>query len=196
VGAWELPDGQPNELLRERTIYRDGATAPPYGAGRAFAELDGAGIVEYQYEFRGQPARVSRYVVADPQSPADWTSNATWDGTTALPSNVQNEELAVTHAYDATGRETQRQAFVGARSGGTIRHHFDRAGQLVTVDGDLPTRAATTPFVNRIAYDAHGRRVNVQFQNGVTSGYSYDPFTFRLDTIATSKGNQQFQSLV
>jgi RHS repeat-associated protein len=193
--VWELPQGGAGELLREVTVYRDGPSAPARGAGRIFAELDGAGIVEYQYEFRGKPARVSRFVFADTRSVRDWSSDAGWDGTTPRPAVVRDEELAVTYGYDAMSRETARESFVGTRSGGALSRGYDRAGQLFSVNGQLPGRGAATAIVESVTYDPKGRRFNIAFGHGGSTQYHYDPFTGRMFTVATSKGNQLFQAL-
>jgi RHS repeat-associated protein len=196
VGVWEQPDGSLVEILRERIVFRDGPSAPRYGAGRVLAELDGAGVAQYEYEFRGYATHATRNVIADPVSTPDWSAYASWNGAAPLPPLVQSEQFSLTMVFDATGRETRREVTTGARSSGVVRQQYDRAGQTSSVDADLPNRANQTTFVDSIAYDAHGRRVAVVFGHGGSTRYTYDPLTFRVDTISTDKGNQTFQALV
>ncbi len=42
-------------------------------------------------------------------------------------------------------------------------------------------------FVDGITYDVHGRRASVEHGNGTTTTYTYDPRSFRLRWVRTTR---------
>lgn len=48
-----------------------------------------------------------------------------------------------------------------------------------------------TRFVTGIDYNARGQRLTVGYGNGVTTRYGYDPFTFRLTGMETTRGSDR-----
>ena len=54
---------------------------------------------------------------------------------------------------------------------------------------DVNLRGAATPtaFVTNIDYNAKGQRELIQYGNGVSTTYTYDPLTFRLTRLTTTR---------
>jgi RHS repeat-associated protein len=52
-----------------------------------------------------------------------------------------------------------------------------------------------TPFVIRTDHNARGQRLMVEYGNGVTTASEYDPATFRVLRIATTRGTNRLQDL-
>ena len=46
-----------------------------------------------------------------------------------------------------------------------------------------------------MAHDAKGQRLQISYHNGVVTGYEYDPLTFRLIRLTTSRGGDTLQKL-
>ena len=196
VGLWELAEGATAEILRERVLYRDGSGVPDYGAGRVFAELDGAGIQTYRYDFRGHVDTTTRNVFIDGSARADWTLQEAWDGQVPLPPSLDLQPLVVRQTWDAAGRQVTRSASVGPRASGTVSTGYDIAGRLASVHAELPAPAGPTPFVTSVDYDAKGRRHQIEWGHGAHTTYHYDHFTFRLASLVTENASTLFQSLV
>ena len=55
------------------------------------------------------------------------------------------------------------------------------------MDVNLRGAAAATPFVTDIDYDAKGQRTLIDYGNGVRTTYEYDPLTFRLTRLTTTR---------
>ena len=52
---------------------------------------------------------------------------------------------------------------------------------------NLRGAAAATPFVTNIDYNAKGQRERIAYGNGATTTYDYDPLTFRLTRLMTTR---------
>ena len=83
----------------------------------------------------------------------------------------------------------------------TIRPTYNEANLLETVDANLRGETVDgelvwTPFVTDIDYDAKGQRERIDYGNGVSTTYDYDPLTFRLIQPAdTAQGSERLQDL-
>ena len=60
-----------------------------------------------------------------------------------------------------------------------------RARRRESARRDAGRRAGWTPFVTDIDYDAKGQRERIDYGNGVSTTYDYDPLTFRLIRLHT-----------
>ena len=59
----------------------------------------------------------------------------------------------------------------------------------VTVN--LHGAATATAFVTKIEYDAKGQRTLIEYGNGAQTAYSYDPETFRLTELKTTRSSDK-----
>lgn len=180
--AQDRPSGRLTE--RERVIYGDAGDPGQPAAeretqraqnrlGRAYQAFDEAGLLQFdRYDFKGEVAAKTRWVVGDPALDsswqADWSQPAARDALaadgyeTALDHDALHRPVTLRCPQDARG--------VRAR----VAFDYDRSGALdqVTLDGQS--------FVRRIAYNAKGQRLLVEYGNQVLTRYAYDPRTFRL----------------
>jgi len=69
-----------------------------------------------------------------------------------------------------------------------VSYTYDTAGNLSGVSG-------AANYANYTSYNAIGQPINVQYGNGVTTGYTYNDYTNRLASILTSRSGQPLQSL-
>jgi hypothetical protein len=68
---------------------------------------------------------------------------------------------------------------------------FNEANLLEKVDVNLCGAPVATPFVTNIDYDAKGQRVLIEYGNGVRTDYAYDPLTFRLRNLKSTRSADQ-----
>lgn len=191
VEQTEYGEGQPNDMaLNLRT--------------RVVRQFDGAGVVTKMgrnpatskneaYDFKGNLLRSSRQLVADYKALADWQHNPA----------LKQEIFTSATTYDALNRPIQmiapRSNQPGARRN-IIQPGYNEANLIERLDVWLehptdPTAlldAATVPpapvGVNNIDYDAKGQRLRIEYKNGATTHYGYDPQTFRLIHLYTRRG--------
>ncbi|MCZ0982506.1 hypothetical protein O1L60_36285 [Streptomyces diastatochromogenes] len=71
--------------------------------------------------------------------------------------------------------------------GSVTRWTYNEAGLPERVEVRLRGAATATAFVTGTDYDAHGRRTRVAHGNGALSTYTYDPLTFRLTGVRTTR---------
>jgi hypothetical protein len=68
-----------------------------------------------------------------------------------------------------------------------IRPSYNEANLLERVEATLPDAAVATPFVTDIDYDAKGQRLLIAYGNRAETTYQYDPLTFRLTNLRTTR---------
>ena len=78
-----------------------------------------------------------------------------------------------------------------------IRPGYNEANLLERVDANLHSAIANgqpvwTAFVTNIDYDANGQRQRIDYGNGVSTFYDYDPLTFRLVHLLTRRNAVAF----
>jgi RHS repeat-associated protein len=167
----EYGEGQPDDLaLNLRT--------------RAYRTRDGAGIVtnagldpatgrEEAYDFKGNPLRVTRQLAADYKALPDWSNDV------ALEPDV----FASSTAYDALNRAVS----LTAPDDSEVAPTYNEANLLERIDVRLRGAAAWTTFVADVDYNARGQRAGITYGNGVRTAYEYDPLTFRLARLTTTR---------
>ena len=122
----------------------------------------------------------------------------------AAPLLIATDRFTAAGRFDALNRVTQA---VSPRSAGgrpsVIQPTYNEANLLERVDvwvrrGAAPAALldpddpATPPdlaAVIGVAYDARGQREAIAYGNGVVTNYTYDPETFRLTTLVTTRPN-------
>lgn len=183
------------EVCFEKTVYGEGqAGAQTLNlCTRVFQHYDVAGLNQNMalnpvtnqqeaYDFKGNLLRSSRQFVSDPKALTAW-NRAAPPLLAAYTASTQ---------YDALNRPT---ALTSADASVTTPTYNER-NQLNTVSVNLQGAAASTNFVTGIDYDAKGQRLQVTYANaGTNTTYTYDPQTFRLTNLTTTRpdspANQQ-----
>jgi RHS repeat-associated protein len=175
------------ETLFERTIYGDStATDLSENArrernlrGKAFKHFDGAGVVATEhYDFKGNALTSTRQFADDFRNAPDWSSQVTLDAKifhSASGFDALNRTIAVT-----------------APDGSVYRPTFNDSNLLLSVDVALrgaarEGRPLWTPLVSFINHDAKGQRTSIHYANGARTAYEYDPETFRLTRLLTTR---------
>jgi RHS repeat-associated protein len=156
------------------------------------AKLDALGSPVTAYDFKGNPLYSTRRLISDYKAVADWPLNPQLDA----------EAFEGSTRYDALNRPIQSIAphsNVAGTKHNVIQPVFNEASLLERLDvwlervsepGALldPGSEAPSPAgVANIDYDAKGQRVRIDYDNGATTRYHYDPETFRLIHLYTRR---------
>ena len=182
-------NGGPESLVG-RTLYGETQSKPEMHnlRGKIYQVFDGAGVVTNQandlaYDFKGNLLSTSRQLASDYRQTPDWSAS--------VP--LETEVYISQTAYDALNRPLT----LTTPDLTVIRPSYNEASLLESLAGNLRGAATTTSFVTNIDYNAKGQRVLIEYGNGTgtqnTSGvstqYEYDPQTFRLTHLFTSRGS-------
>ena len=191
------------ELLTERLVY--GEQHPEAELrnlrGKPFLHLDQAGVMASEaHDFKGNPLRATRRIATEYKQALNWS---TVDA--ALPANATAQldpvalEAALAPRLEAdtyTSRTTydalNRPLTATSPDGSVYRPTFNEANLLNKVDVNLRGVAVATAFVTNIDYDAKGQRKLIDYGNGVSTTYEYDPLTFRLVHLLTARNAVSF----
>lgn len=187
--------GTPSQLRADRDAMRERNLL-----GRLAAQHDSAGLVVVQAaDFKGNVTEKARRVIADAPIEAVYADAAAngwqidpftvdWqpapgetlaDREAALLESVSYETSATFDAIGRTKRLRLPRDVEGRRR--ELRPTYNRAGALECVHLD------ESVYVDRIAYDASGRRILIAYGNGVMTRYAYDPETFRLARMRSER---------
>ena len=205
VRVWEWNTAASTKVLRERYVYgeaiADPIATPPVDPadsdlrGRLYRVYDAGCVDEFAYDWKGRVTSTTRRFFADDEADVDWSSSdpvaypydptAPDDAATvaALASGadavLETDTYPVTDAFDAFDRLTERTT----PDGSVTTRTYDDGGAFngVAVDG--------TGFVDDVQYNARGQRDTIAYGNGVTTSYTYDPDTFRLATLSTTRAS-------
>ncbi|HTT89842.1 MAG TPA: SpvB/TcaC N-terminal domain-containing protein [Acidimicrobiales bacterium] len=164
------------EQLAEQTIYGEGQ-ANDVGAnlrGAVFQQRDGTGVATTTAkDFKGNILAASRQLLDDFVDNVDWTTGPA----------LSPETFTTASTYDALSR-----AVTATTPDGTVTSHtFNQRSLLSAVTVNLRGSATATSVVESITYDAKQQRQSIAYGNGATTDYTYDPETFRLTRLTTSR---------
>jgi RHS repeat-associated protein len=197
VGAGEL-------ILLERSLY--GETHPQANRnlrGKLYQHYDGAGVsTNEQYDFKGNLLQSSRQFAKVYQQRVDWIvlrdlTDLGAIATAAVP-QLESKLFTILTRYDALNRPialvTPHTATIRPN---VIQPTYNEAKLLEKVDVWLRQTTVPTTLLNPatanlhavtdINYNARGQRVAIAYSNQATTRYSYDPKTFRLTRLLTTR---------
>ncbi len=162
------------ERLAERTVYGEGQGDAANHCGQVFQRFDGAGVVSnLAYDFKGNLRAHKRELLPGYKVAANWLQNpAATDGT-----------FTSSTTFDALNRPLT----VTSPDGSVYQPTFNEANLLEKVDVRLRGAGASTAFVTNIDYNAKGQREKIDYENGASTRYEYDPLTFRLSRLKTTR---------
>jgi RHS repeat-associated protein len=171
-GLFVTADG--GERLAERIVYGEGQGDARNQRARTYRLFDAAGVVTQEaYDFKGNLLDTRRDLLPDFRNPVDWQNEP-----------AANDGSFTSHtSYDGLNRPSSGTS----PDGSVYRPTFNEANLLDKVDVNLRGAVDPTPFVVDIDYDAHGRRELITYANGAVTSYEYDPLTFRLIHLRTTR---------
>ncbi|MGA2795882.1 MAG: hypothetical protein ABSE69_20725, partial [Roseiarcus sp.] len=126
------------------------------------------------FDFKGNLLRSSRQIVSDPKALTDWNG--------AAPPLLAAWVASTT--FDALNRPTA----LTSSDGSVTTPTYNERNALKVLSVNLRGASAATPFVTDIAYNAKGQRLQITYANlGTNTAYSYDPLTFRMAGLTTTR---------
>lgn len=166
--------GGGSERLAERSTYGESLGDAGNHRGRAHQVFDGAGVVtSVAYDFKGNLLAGRRELLPSYKQAVDWQQNPiASDGT-----------FTTSTSYDALDRPTTSTS----PDGSVHRPTFNESNLLDQLRVNLRGAATATTFVTNVDYDAKGQRVRIAYGNGAVTTYQYDPQTFRLRNLRTTR---------
>jgi RHS repeat-associated protein len=197
------------EILLELTVYGEGMPGQNL-CGRVFRHYDMTGYAENtQYDFAGNLAANATQLGLDFHQAADWsplaglTTAAQLDAAATAAGLIPSGDGGRDHFsgsvwYDALNRPIQivPPHSVQAKPD-VIRRFYDEAAQLNEVDiwlqhaadpaALLDPATADRQVVSSIDYNAREQRIAIAFGNRTVTTYDYDPETFRLAHLTTTR---------
>ncbi|MEE3314144.1 MAG: toxin TcdB middle/N-terminal domain-containing protein [Treponema sp.] len=171
-------DGQ-NRLVKidypdtEDTLYTYGRANDSHGAaGKILSIKDASGTISYEYGKLGEVTKETR-VLANHLARAGKTETAIME-----------------YRSDYLGR----MQWIVYPDGEKVIYGYDNGGQVISVTGEH--WGEKFKYVIKILYDEYGQRTRIEYGNGTSTDYKYDPARRWLDTIKTenSKG-KTFQNI-
>ncbi|MBI4519150.1 MAG: VCBS repeat-containing protein [Deltaproteobacteria bacterium] len=214
------PNSDPRTLGRDRLVDKIEYGEPPANASpadedraqrlnlrtRIYRHFDSAGVATNArldangnpleaYDFKGNLLRSTRRLASDYTAIPDWLLNPKLD----------EESFEGSTRYDALNRPIQSIAphsSLPRAKRNVIQPVFNEANLLERVDVWLERAAEPTALLDpnnevaspvgvaNIDYDAKGQRLRIDYKNGASTFYDYDPLTFRLIRLLTARGNK------
>jgi RHS repeat-associated protein len=148
--------------------------------GELYKHYDQAGLVCVSaYNIQRLPLEKNRQLIQDYKQEVNWNDVSPDTLSHLLQSAVYYTE----YTYDALGRVSEEKAKEKANTYGSVYWTYHISGRLNLVEacpteGDPPYR-----YVKGIEYNARGQRTKIDYGNGITASYDYDPNTFDLRSI-------------
>jgi RHS repeat-associated protein len=164
--------------------------------GRLHRHFDASGLSEVELvDFKGNVLEVQRRLTSDYKAPViDWQANS-------RTAQLEAETFAQISEFDALNRPTRIYNWhhgPGSRVA-VYELAYDERGSLVsqtldvgatkTATGHDPSAAGPTKAIIEIRYDAKGRRESLKTGNQTATSYDYDPQTFRLVHLKTTRSS-------
>jgi len=178
----------------ERFVYGEGQSDDKRRnlRGQAFQHFDSSGLsTNERFDLKGNLLQSQRRLASDYQAVAiDWSEGS--------PTNrLEGESFTRITQYDALNR--MRRQYNWHRSNNRVAVYepiynergFLQAEDLVIGaekhDGVDYRGGARTTAIAEIAYNEKGQLTHVHHGNGTTTRYKYDPLTFRLQQLRTTR---------
>ncbi|RLL55049.1 toxin [Mariprofundus sp. EBB-1] len=191
VERWMQEDTNP-ELLIGKTIYGENTDEDLVRNlnGQVKQVFDQAGMVEsHLIDFKGNLLHGSRRLAREYKGTVDWSA-------ADFELLLEDEVFESRSAFDALNRPR----WAVSPDGSITAHDYSERGALKRVRVSLKAGALSLSeaeidnvqlsgdlYVKDICYDAKGQRQNIWYGNGATTKYSYDPETFRLTQLLTTR---------
>lgn len=142
--------------------------------GKAFQQFDGAGVItDNEYDFKGNLRSSTRQLLQDYKDDPDWSQSP------ALESETFTSETS----HDALNRPVR----MTLPDASVLHPVYNEANLLEQLSVNLRGAQAATMFVTNLDYNARGQRAVNEYGNGARIEYFYDPLTFRLVNLRTTR---------
>jgi RHS repeat-associated protein len=147
--------------------------------GRIFEHRDQTGLLTNKsFDFKGNLLETTRVLTVGYQNDVDW----------GAPPPLQLEVFTTQSEFDALNRPIRIVApNSNLATANILTPTYNEANLLETVSALVRGAVAATPFVTNIDYNEKGQRTRIDYANGASTVYKYDPDTFRLIGLVTAR---------
>lgn len=178
-------DGKTTRVA-EQLVYGETLDTPPGSTAAEDANLRGALYQHYDdaglattvlRDFKNNTLTATRQLFTDYNKP----DSVNWP---ASQSDLdQTQSFTVTNTYDALNRIVTSTA----PDGSTTTPTYNERSLLASVTVTIPATKTTTTVVTAATYNAKAQRETINYGNGAATTNTYDPDTFHLTHIHTSR---------
>jgi len=180
-----------SEILFSYVVFGDRMPNPLQAnlLGRVHQIFDQSGMVRIPgLDFKGNPNSVDRILAVHYDTPIDWKDlslAADYAGIQTAANAQLNmaEVFSASSTYDALNRPIQ----VVLPDQTVVVPTYNEANFLARLQAKIAGQGAFIDFLASQDYDAKGQRQFAQYGNSLVTQYFYDPATFRLTNLVTSK---------
>jgi RHS repeat-associated protein len=164
--------GQAPRLAEKRVYGETAANAQALNlCATLYQQYDEAGIATTTArDFNGNIVSTMRQIILDPAAAVDWTA--------PVPAM---QAFTAAAAFDALNRITSATS----PDGSVTTPAYNERSLLISSTVDLRGTGTVTRVIAAITYNAKGQRLALQYGNGASTTYTYDPDTFRLLNLTT-----------
>ncbi len=186
--------GEEDERLQQRMLY--GESLPTDEAlasnllGQPYRTYAGAGLESVDgYDFKGNALAANQRMLVEVDTQVDWTPLASILDAAAIEAaaetSLQAEDFVSSTTFDALDR-----VVTNTTPDASVTHlSYNEAGLLEAESINVRGAATSTPAVVGISYNARGQRESIEYGNGTSTTYEYDPNTFRLVHLVTTRAS-------
>ncbi|HTC21423.1 MAG TPA: toxin, partial [bacterium] len=191
------------EALLQWMVYGEGAANALASnlLGKLYQSYDQGGLATVgAYDFKGNLLNGTREFASNYKPlngnpyQVDWTPVSTGAASAASllekknPTDAAPESFANSTTYDALNRPVT----LTTPDNSVTQRSYNPTGLLSAVNVCLQGAQSAgspswTPFVTGITYNEKGQRLSIQYGNGAQTTYTYDPLTFRLEELLTTR---------
>ena len=171
-----VTQGSGPERLAEQVTYGEGLAGAQARnlRGAVYQRQDEAGITTTaQQDFSGNVLSASRQFLTDHSGDVHW----------AQAPAMNAETFPTAWTYDALNRPVT----ITTPDGSVTSPVYNERGLLAQATVTLGGAGAAANPVTSVSYDAKGQRQVISYGNGAVTSYAYDPDTFRLIRLQTSR---------
>ena len=155
-----------DEKIVEKTEY--GTDASKNNIGQVYKQYDQSGVTEIvEYDFKGNPLQTTKRFTETYNDAIDWANDVT----------LLDEEFTHSFEYDALNRPTKKTLPNAVEE----TYTYNKAGLLEAVNN------GGEDYVTNINYNEKGQRTEIFYGNNTKTQYTYDPKTFRLTRLLTTR---------
>jgi RHS repeat-associated protein len=166
------------EVVVEQLIYGESQPHPEISnlRTRVYQHLDQAGsLTNTGYDFKGNLLSATRQLLVNYHDQPDWSQS---------PHLKPGDIFTTSTAHDALNRTVSTTTPDQATT--VYTYNPSSLVDQITV---TPAAGLAIQLITNVDYNARGQRLAVQCGNGTITVYTYDPDTFRLDTLTTTRAS-------
>jgi RHS repeat-associated protein len=181
--SW-VRQGTSDEILYHQIVYGESATntAVRNLRGRIYTIRDQAGeAVSNEFDFKGNLLSSGRQFAKSYKGILDWSH----------PVDLESTFFTVTTSYDALNRPLQSVAPDMSITNASYNESGILDKKFVNIRGEQsnPNPSTWTPIYTRVDCNAKSQLTNVYYGNGTVSSWTYDPLTYRLTRLQTTRAS-------